>query len=97
MMYRIKAIILGIGHDPRVVGAARALAFYALPLVVEWLVGYLAGLPPHWAAVFVPEIPLIRALEGALLDQLKKPTQNAPFPMPPAGAGAPPADVISGK
>lgn len=88
-MYRIKTIIIGIGHDPRVVGAARALTFYALPLVVEWLAGYLAGLPPQWAAIFVPEIPLIRALEGALLDQLRKPTQNAPFPTPPAGAGVP--------
>jgi hypothetical protein len=101
-MQQLKRIFVGVEHDPRVVGAARALLIYLLPIGLEWLVGWLAGLPPQWAALLIPEVPLLRALEGAILDQLTKPTQNAVYPTPPAGENQPPAvpaapvDHISG-
>lgn len=74
----LRDLLLGIGHDPRVVASFRALVLYVLPLGAELLIGYLTGhvTDPH----FIPVLPLtatvIRALEGAVLDYLKNPHQN---------------------
>jgi hypothetical protein len=84
-MNRLKALLVGVGHDPAVVGAFRAFLLYTLPLGVGALVAYLGALrDPRWLWL-AALIPLIRALEGYAIDQLQKPTQNAAHPTPPAG------------
>ncbi len=90
MMGKIKALIVGIAHDPQFVGAARAFAFYVLPILASLLVGWLSGITdPKWLGVPLAAIPFIRALEGAL-DRVLKSTQNDTYPQPPAGAGPTP-------
>lgn len=88
-MERIKRLIVGIGTAPAVVGAARGVLLYLLPLGVGALVAYLAALTdPRWLWLGAL-IPLIRALEGALLDQVFRATQNDPLPRPPGGSTPP--------
>jgi len=87
----LKRLFVGIGHDPQVVGAARAFLLYALPLTVGAFTAYASAVhDPRWLWLGAL-IPLVRALEGALIDGVLKPTQNAAVPQPPAGEGTPPA------
>lgn len=84
-MNTFKRLLVGVETDPQVVGAFRALFFYALPLGVGALGVFLSGThDPHWLWL-VACFPLIRATEGYVLDQLQKPSQNATNPAPPAG------------
>ena len=86
-MQRVKQVLVGVATDPAVVGAARAFALYALPLVTALLVGYLSGVrDPKWAGVALAAVPVIRALEGAV-DRALKPQANAINPPPVAGGG----------
>ena len=83
----MKALILGIGHDPKVVAAARSLAYLVLPLLIDAALIYLAQTSdPKMLAIAPIVSALLRNLEGAL-DAKAKPSQNATFPAPPAGAG----------
>lgn len=83
----MRNLIVGIGHDPAVVGAVRALIIYALPVAVGLAVAYLQHLTdPRWVGIAVALIPVLRAVEGAV-DRALRPSQNDVRPAPPAGAG----------
>lgn len=87
-MDALKRLIIGVGHSPKVVATARGLLLYALPIGLQLLVGYLAGLTdPKWLGVPLASIPFIRAVGEALIDQLQKPEQNVVNPPPVAGGG----------
>lgn len=87
-MNRAKQILIGVSTSPKVVASARAFALYALPIAIQLLVGYLAGLTdPRWLGVPLASTVLIRAVGEALIDQLQKPQQNAVNPPPVAGSG----------
>lgn len=90
-MDSIKRVILGVSTAPAVVAAVRAFLLYALPLAIAALVLYLGAITdPHWLWLGAL-IPVIRAVEGALIDQVFKASQNDRYPAPPAGQGSPPA------
>jgi hypothetical protein len=87
----MKRLILGVSHSPQVVAACRAALLYVLPIGAGALIVWIStNHDPRWAWL-VGLVPLIRVLEGAVLDQLQKPTQNDVYPHPPAGQGTPPA------
>lgn len=87
-MDELKRLLVGVGYSPKVVAAARAFALYAVPIGLQLLIGYLAGLSdPKWLGVPLASIPFIRAVGEALIDQLRKPDQNAINPPPVAGSG----------
>lgn len=82
----MKQLLVGIGHDPAVVGAMRALVIYALPVAVGLVVAYLQHVSdPRWMGIAVALVPVLRAVEGAV-DRALRPTQNDVYPRPPAGA-----------
>lgn len=86
-MSELKHFIIGVGHDPKIVGATRAALLYLLPIGVAALVAWLTALhDPRWLWL-ATLIPLIRAVEGYAIDQLRKPDQNAVNPPPVAGGG----------
>jgi hypothetical protein len=90
MIDEIKRLLVGVNRDPKVVGAFRAFLLYAIPIGAGALVAYLGALhDPRWLWL-AALIPAIRAVEGAVLDQLYKPTMNAIYPQPPAGEKQPP-------
>lgn len=73
----LRDLLVGVGHDPRVVAAFRALVLYVLPVGAELLIGYLTHLnDPALVGVVAVTVPVIRALEGAVIDYLQKPNQN---------------------
>lgn len=83
----MRNILIGIGHDPKVVAAARSLAYLVLPLLIDAALIYLAQTSDPKLLAIAPIISaLLRNLEG-VLDAKAKPSQNATFPAPPAGAG----------
>lgn len=87
----LKRLFVGVSHDPKVVGTFRAFVLYALPLGVGALVAYLSALhDPRWLWLGAL-IPVIRAVEGALIDQVFKASQNEVHPPSPAGETPPPA------
>lgn len=87
-MDAFKRLIIGIGHDPKAVALARAVLLYLVPLLAGFAITQVEGVTnPAWAGLALAAAGLIRVLEGALLDALKKPTQNDVFPTPPAGSG----------
>jgi hypothetical protein len=70
-------LLIGIGHDPRVVAAFRAFVLYVLPIAVEAAIGYLTHhVGPGLVGVVGVTAMLMRALEGAVIDYLQKPNQN---------------------
>lgn len=84
---RIKSVLVGIGHDPKVVACARAVAFYAIPIAATALIAWLGDLTdPRLLGIPAVLIPLVRVVGEGLLDQLKRPSQNDTYPRPPAGA-----------
>lgn len=86
-MERIKRLIIGVSTAPAVVAAVRGFLFYALPLGVGALVAYLGAIhDPRWLWLG-GLIPVIRAIEGALIDQVFKRDQNQRNPPPVAGSG----------
>lgn len=89
-MNEIKRLLLGVSHSPQVVAAFRAAVLYLLPIGAGALIVWISSThDPRWAWL-VGLVPLIRVLEGALIDQFKA-SQNDPYPAPPAGQGSPPA------
>jgi hypothetical protein len=100
MMESIKRLLVGVEHDPKVVGAVRAAVLYLLPIGAGALVAYLGAIhDPRWLWL-TALIPVIRALEGAVIDQTYKARQNDYYPTPPAGetppAAIPPATPPAG-
>lgn len=86
-MNGFRNLVVGIGHDPVVVGAARAILIYLLPLAVATVVAYSEQITDPRLLPLVPlTIALLRAVEAAI-DQALRPTQNDTRPVPPAGAG----------
>lgn len=86
-MNRVKQVLIGVATDPAVVGAARALTVYCLPLATAALIAYLSGVrDPRWAGIALAAVPVIRALEGAV-DRALKRDQNNLNPPPVAGSG----------
>ena len=70
-------LLIGIGHDPRVVAAFRAFVLYVLPIATEAGIGYLTHhVGPGLVGVVGVTAMLMRALEGAVIDYLQKPNQN---------------------
>lgn len=91
MWQAIQRVILGVSTAPAVVAAARSVVLYLLPLGVGALIATVAAISdPRWLWL-TALLPLVRALEGALLDQVWKSSQNDRYPAPPAGQGTPPA------
>lgn len=85
-MDRLKSILIGVGHAPRVVAATRALVLYALPLALSILVAWLAGLTdPRLLGIPLVTIPLVRALGEAVIDEVHRGGEN----VPPGGATPP--------
>lgn len=85
-MDRLKSILIGIGHAPRVVAAIRALVLYALPLAISILAAWLAGLTdPRLLGIPLVAIPLVRALGEAVIDEVHRGGEN----IPPGGAPPP--------
>lgn len=86
----MKDLLVGIGHDPKVVALVRSLAYLVLPLLIDAALVYLASTSDPRLLAIAPLASLIlRNIEG-LLDQRTKPSQNATYPSPPAGAGVGP-------
>lgn len=87
-MDAIKQLIVGVSTSPRVVAAARALLLYAIPILATLLVGYLNTITdPRFYGVALACVPFVRALAEGLIDQIRKPDQNAVNPTPVAGGG----------
>lgn len=83
----MKDLLVGVGHDPKVVAAVRSLAYLVLPLVIDAALVYLASASDPKLLAIAPLASLVlRNIEG-LLDQRAKPAQNAAPLAPPAGAG----------
>lgn len=76
MLQGLKRVLLGVGHDPLVVSAARATVYVVAPVLVDWLVMVLTGSTNPVVLSVAPSISgLLRVLEGAIDRQLK-PDQN---------------------
>ncbi len=85
-MDRLKSILIGIGHAPRVVAATRATILYALPLAIGILAAWLAGLTdPRLLGIPLVAIPLVRAIGEAVIDEVHRSGEN----IPPGGATPP--------
>ena len=82
-----RQLVVGVRADPQLVGLARALLLYLVPVVVGAAVAYVQG----WTDPrLLPLVPLlvgaIRLAEGRI-DQALKRDQNAVNPPPVAGGG----------
>lgn len=85
-----KRLVIGVGHDPKLVAAVRAFLFYVVPLGTPVLVAWLAGLnDPRYLGIPLALVPVVRAGAEALLDQIRKPDMNQVNPPPIAGSGGP--------
>ena len=86
-MDAIKQIIVGVSRRPAVVATGRAFLLYGIPVFLVLLTGWVQQITdPTYYGLALAAMPLIRAVAEGLLDDLKKRTQNAPRPNPPAGA-----------
>jgi hypothetical protein len=86
-MNRVKAVLVGVAHDPLVVGAARAALLYLLPIAAAAFLAYVQGwTDPRWLPVVPFLVALIRAFEAAA-DRSLKPLQNQTDPPKVAGSG----------
>jgi hypothetical protein len=85
----IKDVLTGVDVDPRLVGLARGILLYFLPLgagaAVVWVNGWTS---PALIPIAASVVALLRLLES-MADQKLKPAQNAPDPPPVAGGGGP--------
>ena len=90
MMGELKALLIGVERDPKVVAAFRAALLLGVPIAVSALVAWLGDLTdPRWLWLPGIGIPLIRAVGEGVLDQVKKPHSNEANPPPVAGSGGP--------
>lgn len=79
----LKELWLGVEKSPAAVAAFRGLLLYAIPTVID-LVAVGVTQDPRFA-LFLPLLPFVRVLEGVVVDQLHKASQNDTYPNPPAG------------
>jgi hypothetical protein len=89
-----RQLIVGVEADPQLVGLARALIFYSVPIGLAAATAYLG----HWTDPrLVPLVPValgaIRIVESQF-DSWQKPDQNRVDPPPVAGGGD--ADLAGG-
>lgn len=81
LLDRLKAILVGVGHDPKVVASARMVAFYVIPLAVEAYAAWAFGLhDPRLLGIPAATVALARAVGEGLIDQLKQGRADAAIP-----------------
>jgi hypothetical protein len=86
-MNRVKAVLIGVATDPLLVGAARGLCLYLLPIAAAAGLAYVQGWSdPRYLPLVPFLVALIRAAESAI-DRSLKPDQNMVNPGPVAGGG----------
>jgi len=92
MWQKIKALFVGVGHDPQFVAAFRQFVLYVIPVVVTLGYGYAEQITnPVYYGLAMAFLTFVRSIEG-VLDRVWKRDQNAINP--PAVAGGADPDIL---